>query len=73
MRGKDATYEGQMRGGARIFANLSRYHPDYGLTTQEHAARKAARAAGTERFIDKEQLRAHRKPMADRITGGARR
>lgn len=33
--------------GARILhANLSRFHPDFGLTMREHEANKAKRAAG---------------------------
>lgn len=27
----------------RVFANVSRNHPDYGLTVEEHEAAKAAR------------------------------
>lgn len=27
-----------------IFANISVYHPDYGMTPREHAAAKVARA-----------------------------
>lgn len=38
-------------------ANLSRFHPDYGLSPQEHEIKKARRAAGKERFIDKEAAR----------------
>lgn len=36
-----------MRTGKRIaHANLSRFHPDFGLTPAEHAANKAKRIAG---------------------------
>ena len=37
--------------GRRIpHANLSRYHPDFGLTQQEHEVNKAKRAAGKMAF-----------------------
>lgn len=37
--------------GKRVpYANLSRFHPDFGLTMREHEANKAKRAAGKLRF-----------------------
>lgn len=41
-----------------IMANLSRFHPDKGMTTQEHEAQKAKRAAGKVKFIPKEEIKA---------------
>lgn len=39
--------------GRNIRANLSRRHPDYGLTPAEHEKRKALRAAGKLPFREK--------------------
>ncbi len=38
-------------------ANLSRWHPDHGLTWGEHEKNKAKRAAGKKKFISKEQVK----------------
>jgi hypothetical protein len=47
----------------RIFANLSRYHPDFGQTPQEHAETKVKRAAGKVSFVPKADLRARREKL----------
>ncbi len=41
-----------------IRANLSRFHPDSGMTPAEHEERKAKRAAGKVKFIPKADIRA---------------
>lgn len=41
----------------RVFANLSRYHPDYGMTPAEHFEQKKQRAAGKVKFVSKDALR----------------
>lgn len=46
-----------------ILANLSAFHPDYGMSPEEHAAQKIKRAAGSVAFIPKAQLRAHRSKL----------
>lgn len=39
------------RTGKRVpYANLSRFHPDFGLTMREHEVNKTKRAAGKLRF-----------------------
>jgi hypothetical protein len=47
----------------RTFANLSRYHPDFGQTPQEHADTKAKREAGHVPFTPKADLRARRERL----------
>lgn len=59
--------EGQQydrRGRPMILANLSSWHPDYGMTPAQHAEEKAKRAAGKVKFIDKAALKARRLGLA---------
>lgn len=44
----------------KIFANLSAYHPDFGMSPEQHALQKEKRAAGEVDFVPKAQLRARR-------------
>ncbi len=53
----------------KVRANLSRFHPDYGMSPQEHSERKALRAAGKVKFVPKEELR----NAAGRLRSKARR
>lgn len=48
---------GNRRADGQPLANLSRYHPDYGMTPQEHEAKKALRLAGKVKFVPKEQAK----------------
>lgn len=41
----------------QVRANLSRFHPDYGMSQREHAERKALRAAGKIKFEAKDERR----------------
>lgn len=50
-----------------ILANVSRYHPDWGMTPAQHAEAKAKRAAGQLKFVPKEALRARRGGLAKRM------
>jgi hypothetical protein len=54
-------------GRKKPLANLSQYHPDYGMTPAEHEERKKLRAAGKVDFVSKEQLRARRQGLARRM------
>jgi len=40
-----------------IRANLSKYHPDAGMTPKEHEESKALRAKGKKKFIPKEEIK----------------
>jgi hypothetical protein len=41
------------RTARRVTANLSRHHPDFGLSPAKHNERKALRAAGKLPFVEK--------------------
>lgn len=51
-------------GGDRVYANLSRFHPDYGMTPQQHEEQKALRKAGKVKFDDKKGLAKRRGALA---------
>lgn len=51
------------RGAPVILANLSRFHPDYGMTPQAHEANKRDREAGKVKFVDKDALRVRRSAL----------
>jgi hypothetical protein len=55
------------RGKPIILANLSQYHPDYGMTPAQHEAAKAERLAGDRPFQDKAVLRQRRRGLAGRL------
>lgn len=50
-----------------ILANVSRYHPDWGMSPAEHDAAKAKRAAGKLPFTPKAELRQRRGGLAKRM------
>ena len=43
-----------------VLANLSRWHPDYGMTPAQHDAAKEERASGKRKFVSKEDTRRRR-------------
>jgi hypothetical protein len=47
-----------------ILANLSRFHPDWGMSPEQHEKSKAERASGKKAFTPKDQLRTHRLGLA---------
>jgi uncharacterized protein YfiM (DUF2279 family) len=47
-------------------ANLSIYHPDYGMTVAQHEDMKAKRKAGEVKFVSKESLRQRRGTLIGR-------
>lgn len=51
-------------GQGRTYANLSRFHPDYGMTPAQHEEQKALRAAGKVKFIPKAGLSKKRGALA---------
>lgn len=56
----------------QAMANLSRYHPDWGMTPAEHEKAKAERARGDRKHEDKDARRRRLKPMADRVVANSR-
>lgn len=47
-----------------VMANVSKYHPDWGMTPAQHAVAKAERAAGKRPFVKKSKLRDTRNKLA---------
>lgn len=61
-----------VRKDGQAMANLSRYHPDFGMTPAQHEQAKAERARGDRKHEDKEVRRRRLKPMADRVVANTR-
>lgn len=51
-------------GNDRMLANISRFHPDYGMTVAQHEAQKELRKAGKVPFVDKAGLAVRRGALA---------
>jgi hypothetical protein len=58
--GSNRMYRDRRTGQLVSLANLSAYHPDFGMHPAQHAEQKVKRAAGKVDFIPKADLRAKR-------------